>query len=254
MQPGDRVLFWRTQGGRSRQAGGWRGVMGFAAVTSAPCFNDGALELGVNLAQVWFLPTPLQRREGDPTDPLETLKLKCDAREGSVFRVRPEQWAGVLAAVGGWPGGEPSASVDDADMDDGQGFLARAKRRRQIEDRAMSIASCFWESWGYTVADVSRRGWHYDLHCTKAGCPDVRVEVKGTTDDGTSVFLTAPEVRHARAQFPNVALYIVSGINLEAGTIGGVRCHYPWDLDEGTLAVERYRYALPRLDPTQPLN
>jgi len=80
--------------------------------------------------------------------------------------------------------------------------------------------------------------------------PELRVEVKGTTGDGSQVLLTRREVEHAREVFPNMALYILRHITVEMredGVItygGSPRIILPWDARVGTLIPLNYSYSL----------
>lgn len=77
----------------------------------------------------------------------------------------------------------------------GQGFSANAKERAEIEKRGMDVATEFYESQGYDVANVSKKK-PYDLRCTK-GETELRVEVKATTSTAKKVFITQREALHA---------------------------------------------------------
>jgi hypothetical protein len=130
----------------------------------------------------------------------------------------------------------------------GQGLRASAAERQAIEARAVEVAT----------VELAKSKWHvenvglyrsYDLHCTRLR-EEKRVEVKGTTGDGSSVLLTPNEVAHARTH--NVALMVVSGIVLETnddgtitGTGGDLRVVDPWVIDDdGELKPTGYGYWL----------
>jgi hypothetical protein len=89
------------------------------------------------------------------------------------------------------------------------------------------------------MKDVSRNA-SFDLLCVN-GTTELHVEVKGTQGDGTSVLLTANEVRHARALHPGVALFTTSQIVVEnvgdttTATGGTERVLLPWDLADSIL-------------------
>lgn len=120
----------------------------------------------------------------------------------------------------------------------GQGFQVDQAAKAAVEAHAMNAATEFY-SQAWTVEDVHGRE-SYDLRCRRGG-QELRVEVKGTTTDGTEVILTPNEVGHARS-YPHTALFILSNISLEKahdGTVqatGGNRHVFdPWHIDDGTL-------------------
>ena len=134
----------------------------------------------------------------------------------------------------------------------GQGFRVSPEVRTAIEGYAMERAKAYYERRGWSVEDVSASR-PYDLHCTKPGGKELRVEVKGTTGGGSEVLLTPNEVTHAREHYPRVALFVVAGVETsdESGGLsvtggGAERDYEPWQIDEGDLAPLGYSYALPR--------
>ena len=82
------------------------------------------------------------------------------------------------------------------------------------------------------------------------GDDELRVEVKGTTANGSKVLLTRNEVRSAR-EFPSVALFIVRSIQMvesdgrPVASGGQHREWNPWNVDEGELDCFQYKYSLP---------
>jgi hypothetical protein len=99
----------------------------------------------------------------------------------------------------------------------GQGLVSDPATRKAIEDRAMALAKLHY---GKLFDDVSTTK-PYDL-CGRQGEVDVRVEVKGSTGDGTEIRLTAGEVRNARGRGWRTDLFIVRGIEVEPGPKGPV--------------------------------
>jgi hypothetical protein len=107
-----------------------------------------------------------------------------------------------------------------------------------------AAAEYYGESW--SVEDVHGRE-SYDLVCRR-GNEEMRVEVKGTTTDGTEVILTPNEVEHART-YRHTALFILSNISLDRAeddaivASGGVRHVFdPWTIEDGVLQPIGYRY------------
>ena len=102
---------------------------------------------------------------------------------------------------------------------------------------------------GYDVTDVSRYS-SYDLHCSRE-TEELRVEVKGTTGRGDSVFLTRNEVEHARRHCGRVAIFVVRNIVLDRtgpGPVargGDISIIRPWDNDQGVLTPIQFEYTLP---------
>jgi hypothetical protein len=131
----------------------------------------------------------------------------------------------------------------------GQGFMASAEHKAAVELRAMSVAQTHFESLGYTVADTSSNN-PFDLLAEKDG-ERLYVEVKGSTGDGKTVFLTRNEVSHAHANAPNSVLVVVANIILQqaAGEIeavgGSLAVHRPWAPAHADLVAERYTYRVP---------
>lgn len=147
--------------------------------------------------------------------------------------------------------------LDDEEGRIGQGRNLDPEQRRAVAGYAMMLATRHLEQEGWKVRDVSRSN-SYDLECVRPGSPPLHVEVKGTTLPGPVVILTKNEVAHAREQHPNVALFIVHGIQLshaEDGTPvagdGTVVLLAQWSIDDdGTLEAVQYRYALAQGDRT----
>lgn len=131
----------------------------------------------------------------------------------------------------------------------GQGFQSLVHVRRATELHAMSRAIAHFSGEGWQVDDVSAR-MPFDLRCTKATQPELRVEVKGTSGDGDSILLTRREVEHALDAYPNMALYILRRITVEMTeqsvvTYGGAPGIYlPWDARTGTLTPLNYSYSV----------
>ena len=130
-----------------------------------------------------------------------------------------------------------------------QGRGLTGPERRAVELRAMEVARQRLEEDGWSVEDVSANDC-YDLRC-HSGEQELRVEVKGTTGAGASVLLTPNEVRHAGQHEADMALFVVSEIELDRAatppvTRGGLlRILDPWDLGAGVLSPVGYEWVLP---------
>ncbi len=106
-------------------------------------------------------------------------------------------------------------------------------------------------SHGWEVRDVGAVE-SFDLKCALGG-EFLHVEVKGSAGLAERVVLTANEVEHARTWTGEVALAIVSEIQLtldEDGTpraFGGtLELWHPWQIDAGELVPSEFYYRPPR--------
>lgn len=131
----------------------------------------------------------------------------------------------------------------------GQGFGLSAAQRTAVEVRAMDLARKYYEQERWIVEDVHKTH-SYDLVCRRDG-QELHVEVKGTTGFGEKILLPKNEVAHAQTQYPNVALFIVHGIELSAQTPpeasgGTVLLLHPWRIDQGQLEPLAFSYVVPK--------
>jgi hypothetical protein len=127
----------------------------------------------------------------------------------------------------------------------GQGFERDPKIRAAVEQRAMDLAAKHYEDQGFTVENTATR-FPYDLRC-KRGDLEVRVEVKGTRGDGSSIELTVGELNNARGSPWRTDLFLVRSIEVQAGTppaaVGGtVEIMEGWNPQEEDLAPTTYRW------------
>jgi len=118
-------------------------------------------------------------------------------------------------------------------------YMHDSVARREVELRAMQVAiEHLSRSWDHVV-DVSSTE-SFDLLCRSAS-EMLHVEVKGTTSDGATIVLTRNEVLHARNEYPRIALFVVSWIDLSLRgdspvATGGVLTRYePWKVDNFEL-------------------
>jgi Protein NO VEIN, C-terminal len=125
-----------------------------------------------------------------------------------------------------------------------------AVERRVIEQHAVTLTTAHFESasMGYMVEDVGKTE-SYDLRATKAGLV-VKVEVKGTTSNGSEIVLTRNEVDVHKADYPANALAIVRYIQLQrhngeppTASGGELILAMPWTVDDDRLAPIAYRYS-----------
>lgn len=259
VRAGDRAIIWKAKGNDQQ-----RGIIALVDILTDPTpARDPNRDYWVNqhtadeivdrIAIRYLVPSALPLWVGRVDLPiLEDLTVKR-ATGGSIFHVSPNQWSTIMDIVGGWPGSPPEiASAEWAIAQyagkrrSGQGFVADAERRGVIELYAMQKAKAFYEEKGWSVSDVSSTH-PYDLLCCSATGQELHVEVKGTTSEGTQIFLTANEVKHAQAVYPHAALFILSHIDIDP-TIpdlpqgGKIHCFDPWDIREGTLSPLAFAY------------
>ncbi|MGQ4414587.1 DUF3578 domain-containing protein [Streptomyces sp. SAS_269] len=127
-----------------------------------------------------------------------------------------------------------------------QGFLLAVDERRAVEARSVYMASEYFKAQGWSVQDVGAKR-PYDLHLCR-GQETLRVEVKGTTSDGSQVILTRSEIEHQREFAPSNALVIVHSITLDrtvepaVATGGTLKCISPWFIDDKNLTAVSYIY------------
>lgn len=172
----------------------------------------------------------------------------------------PRWWREILRQVDSYAGpnllaplgtGVEADAADDLEERLGQrgrgGFQSDSRVRRAVEDRAMEEAKAHFEDEGWDIEDT-HVGNPFDLRITR-GDEVIRVEVKGTTGDGSEVVLTRGEVESAE-RAPS-ALFIlrhvkVTGSGEEVVATGGeVVLYMPWQVHEGSLTAVSYFYRPP---------
>jgi hypothetical protein len=152
--------------------------------------------------------------------------------------------------------GEVEAAIDVIEReagkrDKGQGYRSSPAARRAIEEHSMEQARRYFSDLGWPmITDVSRTRC-FDLLCQR-GTSELRVEVKGTTSEGSRILLTRNEVTHARRVFPRMALYILADVELTAideaiyrADAGTEIVRNPWDIRAGQLQPLAFEYTMP---------
>jgi hypothetical protein len=162
-----------------------------------------------------------------------------------MLRLTPESAAALDGLLDEVPGAREGAGSSDE-----QGTLTLAAIKKAVELRALTVVTEHLEGEGWAVDDVGAVE-SFDLDCTR-GNEMLHVEVKGSMGKGAVVTLTANEVDHARDEFPDVALAIVSAIRVEisedakpVATAGELRLWQPWEIDAGALKAEVFSYSPP---------
>ena len=248
-KPGDRLLLWQAKAGGDR-----RGVIALGEViegrrlagcpvVEAGFWRDAIPELTERIRLRVFPLPGLPIWEDDAPELLNQLAV-ARARGGTVFSLEPEQWHELRKRAGGSIGNTTTTSTRATG---GQGFLISPAARKAVELHAQSMAEDHFISLGFEVTDVSQQ-CSYDLHCVRQD-EELRVEVKGTTGAGVTVFLTRNEVAHAREHASHMALVIVRNIQLHVHdevpiTNGGeMQVLHPWNIDEGSLSPMQFEYS-----------
>lgn len=132
----------------------------------------------------------------------------------------------------------------------GQGYISDSKKKKAIELYAMRMASEHYQKAGYAVTDTSNN-CPYDLECFKENKLR-RVEVKGTTSNGKSVYVTSGEVVDANSNECETDLFIVSNIHIDGKdendnyiiSGGEVELIKNWKPEQEHLEAKMYKYTV----------
>ena len=159
-------------------------------------------------------------------------------------------------SLGDWPDEveieDEAAKAAEESRSRGQGFASSPQVRKAVDTLAMGAATAHFEAKGFLIKDVS--GNHpYDLEGVR-GDELLHIEVKGTQTEGSKVFLTKNEVRHARERAGQVALFVLHSVEVTGDeetpvASGGVaRVFWPWAVDDGELTALSFSYVVPSAD------
>ncbi len=183
----------------------------------------------------WLHGTRKLPRAGLPSELQRAMKLNRTCT----------QYHGPLSRRPGPKSGLPGGAGRDPRRQGGAGFKRDAAKRGAIEERAVAVASRYYQKRGY---EVVKKGKPYDLLCRNGG-PPLYVEVKGAAGKGKSVILTRGEVRHFCGCWPDTALFVVAGIRVSGrppvGRGGRGRPICPWRPEGHRLRPTQYEYAVP---------
>jgi hypothetical protein len=133
-----------------------------------------------------------------------------------------------------------------SEADHGQGTGLTPAERQAVAQHGMDLAKQELTARGYEHVDVSRNR-SFDLSARADG-KHYFVEVKATTGNGKSVFLTANEVELHQREYPANIFILVHGISLSAtGKASGGQIHFEcgWRLDTDSLKPITFRYVRP---------
>jgi hypothetical protein len=127
------------------------------------------------------------------------------------------------------------------------GFRHDVEAKLAIEQHAVATVSAYLIDLGYTVSDVGANQ-SFDIDARR-GSERLHVEVKGTTTAGQQVILTKNEVALHREIYPNNALGIVRGIEVDTqfdpprATGGELVWISPWEIHDDALETIAFWYA-----------
>lgn len=126
------------------------------------------------------------------------------------------------------------------------GAKLSAADRRAVEMHAVEVTMEYLRERGYETEDVGSTK-SYDVHATRNG-QALKIEVKGTTTDGSEVILTANEVDLHRSAHPHNALAVVRCIVLShiegepVASRGELEFRQGWKIEDDDLKPIAYRY------------
>lgn len=195
-------------------------------------------------------------------DTFKIVDIRDDVGDGAIwFQLHPDRpFEGALSSVdirertGSVPDKNRTANPEVLAIDSfirptastaGQARLSDPERRRAIELYAMAKAIGHYQKTWPTVEDVSATE-SFDLRCRDRQ-RELRIEVKGTSTAGETILLTRNEVGHAQDPQNRVALFVVSGILVDATNTcsgGVVRVIEPWTPEVDRLVPLAYEYRL----------
>ena len=263
LSKGDRFIVWKGS-----SDGKPAGIVTLGLVTSSPAVASDVKNpywVGLGPAahselrvRVQYITAPeLPLLTGGKDDSLLKELPVARARGGTVFRLRQDQWERIVDAAGGWRTIESDGLREAVEAvaanagKRGQGFASSAGARKAVETQAVLRATKHYENLAWKVTDMSPQRLPYDLLLTKPEGEERRVEVKGTTGDGTSILLTPNEARHASDREEDLDLVVVSGIRLEKvegaadrfqATGGQLLAISPWRIKSELLTPIGYQY------------
>lgn len=130
-----------------------------------------------------------------------------------------------------------------------QGYEPNPAVRRAVEEWAMSRAEAHYRAHGFDIERTAATK-PYDFRCTRKDL-EVRVEVKGSRGDATTVEVTSGEVENARGTRWRTDLFIVSRIGIVHRDVGpvasGGTAHLvkEWRANPEDLSPTRFRCSVP---------
>jgi len=225
---------------------GWKGaVVGEAEASVTRRIEPAARRKGSNFAFVLHRCHILAR-----PIPYEDLRVGARAKKHrGLIRLSPESLREYRRIRRSQPGSrdvlgkQQKENVTLGETDHGQGFGLTAAQRASVAKRGMDLAKRELTRRKFDHIDVSRNS-SFDLSAF-AGGQHYFVEVKATTGNGKSVFLTANEVDLHVREFPHNVLIVVHGIQLRAsGKAAGGKVDFEmgWRLRPAKLKPITFRY------------
>jgi hypothetical protein len=176
------------------------------------------------------------------TEPADITARIRPSRTKDVTRVSPEELDDHLLGQN-----DESAAIEAVINPRRRGRQRlSAAENRAIEMHAVEVTQAHFEERGYVTEDVGATQ-SYDIRATK-GADVIKIEVKGTTSNGSEVVLTANEVDLHRNSHPHNAFALVRRIVLErdsdapAATGGELTLVMPWEISDEQLKPLAYRF------------
>jgi hypothetical protein len=262
---GDRAYLSLNQGTTQWDAGGWR-PKPLSDLSARTTWARQVLTAGATFPAPWTTEMQLDNRVSELGTLYELGNVV--AVEYPIDNVPSDQqieadlvvgasWLGRIYGLGDEglyvPGNSPEVSDGIAALD--AISRPRKKRRRMrltaaenkaIEQRAVEVTRAYFDGLEYETKDVGSTE-SYDIKATKEG-QTIKIEVKGTTSDGSDVVLTSNEVELHESEHPYNALAVVRHITLHrngdqpTATGGDMVLEMPWKLDSDRLQPIAYRY------------
>jgi hypothetical protein len=262
---GDRAYLSLNQGTTQWDAGGWR-PRPLSDLSARTAWARKVLATAAPLPPPWTTEMQLDNRVSELGTLYELGNVV--AVEYPIDNVPPDNqieadllvaasWLGTIYGLGDEglyvPGNSPEVADAVAALDAiGRPRMKRPRLRltaaenKAIEQHAVELVCAHFTALDYDVTDVGSTE-AYDVHATKAD-QIVKIEVKGTTSDGSDVTLTANEVTLHQSEYPNNAFAVVRDIRLSKNgdqptpTGGELVLEMPWKLDPDRLQPMAYRY------------
>jgi hypothetical protein len=153
--------------------------------------------------------------------------------------------------VGSEQADPPEVPDDEPPLSRGRGFQIDVESKLATEEWAMSMAMTHYAAHGIVERVDRDRSKSWDVECSSDDGVK-RIEVNGTSGDGSQVFLTANEADNTSTYEP-VALFVVPHIRVLQDMDGKAKVTDsgepylldPWIMDLADLTSTEYRYRVP---------
>lgn len=244
MRPGHKVVLW-VSGTSSRLS---RGIWGLGHITGEVedeppdvahadevgyWLNDG-VRLGVTNSidvDIVLMTKPLTDVELRAAG-ISDLEVQRQPQFSNPSWVSKEQLARITSLLPSWPG--VSAGGQEISIISGGAAFGDPVMNKVVEAAAMAAVSCYFETEGWMVTDVSMNKVGWDLTCSGPAGQVKRVEVKGVRGERPTVLLTANELQSAKADEGWVLAVVTRAISRPKISL--------FDADETLAAAKGYIY------------